>query len=101
MGMVITDMIIVGRLGSREIAAVGLAGDWFWVLLLIGMGVLSIISVFAAQCHGAGDRDGVVAAGEQGLVAAAIVSIPVLTCVWFLGPVLGWARQDPEVVHLT
>lgn len=38
MGMVITDMIIVGRLGSNELAAVGLAGDWFYVLMLIGMG---------------------------------------------------------------
>ncbi|MDH4071882.1 MAG: MATE family efflux transporter [Gammaproteobacteria bacterium] len=100
MGMVITDMIIVGRLGSNELAAVGLAGDWFWVLLLIGMGVLSIIGVFAAQCLGAGDRDGVVAAGEQGLIAAAIASLPVVAGVWFLGPVLGWANQDPEVVRL-
>lgn len=49
MGMVITDMIIVGRLGSKELAAVGLAGDWFWVLLLIGMGVISIVGVIAAQ----------------------------------------------------
>lgn len=100
MGMVITDMIIVGRLGSNELAAVGLAGDWFWVLLLIGMGVISIVGVIAAQCLGAGDRKGVVAAGEQGMIAAAITSIPVMACVWFLGPVLGWARQDPDIVRL-
>ena len=41
MGMVITDMIIVGRLGSNELAAVGLAGDLFWISLLIGMGGIS------------------------------------------------------------
>ena len=35
MGMVITDMVIVGRLGSDELAAVGLAGDLFSVFLLI------------------------------------------------------------------
>ena len=100
MGMVITDMIIVGRLGANELAAVGLAGDWFWVLLLIGMGVISIVGVIAAQCHGAGDRDGVIEAGEQGMIAATVTSIPVMLCVWYLGPVLGWARQDPEVVQL-
>jgi MATE family multidrug resistance protein len=100
MGMVITDMIIVGRLGSNELAAVGLAGDWFWVLLLIGMGVISIVGVIAAQCHGAGERQGVIDAGEQGMIAATITSIPVMLSVWYLGPVLGWAKQDPEVVRL-
>ena len=100
MGMFITDMIIVGQLGSNELAAVGLAGDWFWVLLLIGMGVISIVGVIAAQCLGAGDRQGVVDAGEQGMIAATITSIPVMLCVWFLGPVLDFAKQDPAVVEL-
>ena len=59
MGMVITDMIIVGRLGSDELAAVGLTGDLFWILLLMGMGVIAMVGVVAAQCHGAGDRAGV------------------------------------------
>lgn len=100
MGMVITDMIIVGRLGSNELAAVGLAGDWFWVLLLIGMGVISIVGVIAAQNLGAGNDRGVVEAGEQGMIAAVVASIPVMLCVWYLGPVLGLARQDPDIVRL-
>jgi MATE family multidrug resistance protein len=100
MGMVITDMIIVGRLGSNELAAVGLAGDWFWVLLLIGMGVISIVGVIAAQCLGAGDDEGVIATNAQGMIAATITSIPVMACTWYLGPVLGWAQQDPEIVRL-
>ena len=100
MGMVITDMIIVGRLGSNELAAVGLAGDWFWVLLLIGMGVISIVGVIAAQSLGAGDDQAVIDTGEQGMIAATVASIPVMLCVWYLGPVLGLARQDPDVVRL-
>ena len=75
MGMVITDMIIVGRLGSNELAAVGLAGDWFYVLMLIGMGLISIVGVLAAQSLGAGNRDGVIDAGEQGMIAATIAAI--------------------------
>lgn len=98
--MVITDMIIVGRLGSNELAAVGLAGDWFWVLLLIGMGVISIVGVIAAQNLGAGNRQGVIDAGEQGIIAATITSIPVMLGVWYLGPALGLAKQDPEIVQL-
>lgn len=99
-GMFITDMVIVGRLGSNELAAVGLAGDWFWVLLLIGMGVISIVGVFVGQCLGAGDRHGVIDSCEQGMIAATITSIPVMLCVWYLGPALSYAKQDPEVVRL-
>jgi MATE family multidrug resistance protein len=100
MGMVITDMIIVGRLGSNELAAVGLAGDWFYVLMLIGMGVISIVGVLAAQSLGAGNRDGITDAGEQGMIAATISGIPVMLSIWYLGPMLGLARQDAEVVRL-
>lgn len=100
MAMVITDMIMVGRLGSKELAAVGLAGDWFWVLLLVGMGIISIVGVIAAQCLGAGDRQGVIDACDQGMIAATITSVPVMISVWYLGPMLEFANQDPEVVSL-
>ena len=100
MGMVITDMVIVGRLGSAELAAVGLAGDLFWIFLLIGMGVISIVGVLAAQNHGAGDRAATIAAGEQGMITAAITSLPVMAGVWWLEPVLLAARQDTEVARL-
>lgn len=100
MGMMITDMIIVGRLGSDELAAVGLTADWFYVLLLIGMGTVSMVGVLAAHSLGAKDRQGVVDAVEQGLIAATIMSVPVMLAVWFLGPALLFARQDPGIVAL-
>lgn len=100
MGMMITDMIIVGRLGSDELAAVGLTADWFYVLLLIGMGTVSMVGVLAAQSLGAGDRQGVIDAVEQGLIAATIMSVPVMLAVWYLGPALLLAKQDPGIVAL-
>jgi MATE family multidrug resistance protein len=100
MGMMITDMVIVGRLGSDELAAVGLTADWFYVLLLIGMGTVSMVGVLAAQSFGAGDRQGVIDAVEQGLIAATIMSVPVMLAVWYLAPALLLARQDPGIVAL-
>ena len=100
MGMMITDMIIVGRLGSDELAAVGLTADWFYVLLLIGMGTVSMVGVLAAQSLGAGDRQGVIDAVEQGLIAATIMSVPVMLAVWYLGPALLLAKQDARIVSL-
>ena len=100
MGMMITDMIIVGRLGSNELAAVGLSADWFYVLLLLGMGVVSIVGVLAAQNYGAGNSKGVADSAEQGMIAATIMSVPVMLSVWYLGPVLAFANQDPDVIRL-
>src|SRR5690606_29276737 len=100
MGMMITDMIIVGRLGSAELAAVGLTADWFYVLLLIGMGTVSIVGVLAAQSLGSGDRRGAADAVGQGMIAASIMSVPVMMAVWYLGPALELARLDAEVVRL-
>jgi MATE family multidrug resistance protein len=100
MGMMITDMIIVGRLGSAELAAVGLTADWFYVLLLIGMGTVSIVGVLAAQSLGSGDRRGAADAVGQGMIAASIMSVPVMMAVWYLGPALELARLDAEIVRL-
>lgn len=100
MGMLITDMIIVGHLGSNELAAVGFTADWFYVLLLIGMGVISIVGVLVAQNLGAGNPQGAKEAVEQGLIVATLMSIPVMLCIWYLGPALRIARQDPNVVQL-
>ncbi|HEX9853491.1 MAG TPA: MATE family efflux transporter [Woeseiaceae bacterium] len=100
MGMLITDMIIVGHLGSHELAAVGLSADWFYVLLLIGMGVVSIVGVLAAQSLGAKDFHGVRHAVEQGLIIATLMSVPVMLGIWFLGPALRVANQDPDVLRL-
>lgn len=100
MGMLITDMIIVGRLGSNELAAVGLSADWFYVLLLMGMGVVSIVGVLAAQSLGAKDPKAARHAVEQGLIVATLMSVPVMLGIWYLGPALRLANQDPAVLQL-
>ncbi|NNF17400.1 MAG: MATE family efflux transporter [Gammaproteobacteria bacterium] len=99
MGMIITDMIIVGRLGSVELAAVGLGGDWFYVLLLIGIGVLSIVGVLIAQARGAGEDSRVSGYVRQGLVVATLLTVPIAILSWYLSPLLGLTGQDPEVLQ--
>jgi len=100
MGMMITDMIIVGHLGSNELAAVGLTADWFYVLLLIGMGIISIVGVLVAQSYGEGNMPAVKEFAEQGMIVAAVCSVPVMLAIWYLGPALRYANQDPDVIRL-
>lgn len=98
MAMLIIDMIIVGHLGSIELAAVGLAGDWFYVLLLIGMGTVSMVAVLVAHARALGDMRRAGRAVEQGLLVATIFSVPVMLATWYLGPLLALTGQDPGVV---
>lgn len=98
MGMVITDMLIVGRLGSIELAAVGLGGDWFYVLLLIGIGVFSIMGVLMAQARGSGKPELAIAYLYPGMVGATLLSIPISLMSWYLAPLLALADQDPAVL---
>jgi len=98
MAMLIIDMIIVGHLGSIELAAVGLAGDWFYVLLLIGMGTVSMVAVLVAHARGRGDMQAAGRVVEQGLLVATVFSLPVMVATWYLAPLLELAGQDPRVV---
>jgi Na+-driven multidrug efflux pump len=51
--MFVTTKMIVGKLGYHELAAVGIAGDLSFEILLILMGLLSIVGVLCAQSEGA------------------------------------------------
>ena len=57
--MGITDMLFVGRLGSVELAAVGLASSVLFELLIVAVSVVSIVAVLAAEARGAGSSKGV------------------------------------------
>ena len=46
------DTLMVSRLGDLALSSVGMAGQWSWFLNLIGFGVASGMSVFAAQYRG-------------------------------------------------
>ncbi len=54
--MFITTKMVVGKLGYHSLAAVGIAGDLTFEILIVLMALLSIIGVLAAQAHGAGKK---------------------------------------------
>ena len=96
--MAFTDMVIVGRLGSVELAAVGLATSVFFELLLVAVGVVSIVGVLAAEAFGANDEAGVSRVIRQGLWVALILSIPGTLIGWHLASILALTGQDMRVI---
>jgi putative MATE family efflux protein len=99
--IVIFDVLMVGQLGDAPVAAVGLAGQFFFLLNLTLFGTAGGAAVFAAQYWGGRDlsnlRRVLGLCLSVGLAAAAVFA-----AVAFLAPawVMGLYTSDPVVVQL-
>lgn len=95
------DMMMVGRLGSPQIAAVGLANQYFFLLNLFLFGVYSGATIFTAQFWGANDshnfRRIVGIALGTGIAAGLLFALPAM-----IAPqaILGIFSTDVEVIAL-
>ncbi len=96
--MMITDMAIVGRLGSVQLAAVGLAGDLMMEVMLFCMAMVSIVGVLVAQAFGTGDAKAGAHHLRQGLWMATFLSVPGMVLCWNLPSLLALTDQDPRVL---
>lgn len=98
--LALVDNIMVGQLGAGAVAAVGLAGQYFFVLLLILIPIGGGIGVFAAQFWGRGDLERVQKVAALGL-GLALVFAAAFFAVAALAPgrVMGVFSLDPAVVE--
>lgn len=98
--MFVTTKLVVGGLGYKHLAAVGLGGSMAHEVLVILMGVLSITGVLAAQAEGAGDKPTAGQAARQGLIVATVLGVIMTVYVWNLDHILALTGQDEEVLAL-
>jgi len=98
--MFITTKIVVGKLGYHSLAAVGIAGDLTFEILVVLMALLSVVGVLAAQAYGAGKNSELGTSVRQGLFVATGLGIPAMVFIWNLDVALVATGQDPEVIAL-
>ncbi|MEM7525285.1 MAG: MATE family efflux transporter, partial [Pseudomonadota bacterium] len=98
--MFVTTKLVVGRLGYKELAAVGLGGSLAFEMMVILAGLLSITGVFAAEAEGGGRKADAGNAARQGLIVAIILAVPMTIFVANLDVVFNATGQDPEVTAL-
>lgn len=98
MGISFTDTVVVGRLGSVPLAAVGVTANLFFGVLLICMAAVSVVSVFAAEALAKNEDAAVVNAVRQGFWLSIALTLPALTMAWYMGPILGLLGQDPAIL---
>lgn len=96
MGLV--DMVLVGRLGTEALGAVGVAHTWSFSMLLIGLGTTSGIDPLIAQAYGAGKVREAGAALARGTVVTAAVAVGVIVAHWYAEPALRFLNQPDELI---
>jgi len=98
--MFVTTKMVVGKIGYQELAAVGIAGDLSFEILIIFMALLSVVGVLVAQAEGSGKRDELGQSVRQGFIAASAIGIPAMIFIWNLDLVLVATHQEAEVIEL-
>ncbi len=92
-----TDVILVGWLGTTELASVVLATQLFFVVFIFGTGFTSAVVPLVAQALGRRDPVGVRRAVRMGLwivIGYGVLTAPLL---WFSEPILLKLGQEPDV----
>jgi putative MATE family efflux protein len=95
------DTVMVGRLGTAEIAAVGLGNQVFFLYTMILFGIGSGGAVFTAQFWGKQDLPGIrKTTGLSLTLALAVAALFTLGAALAPGAVLAVYSRDPEVIRL-
>jgi len=95
------DVIMVGQLGEASIAALGLANQVFFLLVLFLFGVTSGMAIFTAQFWGKGDEASIrKVLGICLMVATSVGLLFTLAATLIPETVLSFYTEDPEVISI-
>lgn len=95
------DTIMIGHVGETEIAAVGIANQYFFLFNLIIIGIHSGCSVFIAQFWGKKDQENIRKVLGIGLLASSIIAVFFsILAIFYPHRIMMVFSEDPEVVRL-
>lgn len=95
------DAVMMGWLGTAELAAGSLGAVIFGTLLFLYAGLLEMTGALAAEAYGGGDRSRIRAVNAQALWLSLGVSLPTMGLLWHLDGLLLGLGQAPAVVAMT
>ncbi len=95
------DVLMVGQLGETSVAALGLANQIFFLLILFVFGITSGMSIFTAQYWGKGDVESIRnVLGICLIVAISIAAIFSFAAVFIPETLMAFYTEDAEVIKL-
>ncbi|UJH66841.1 MATE family efflux transporter [Allomuricauda sp. SCSIO 65647] len=94
------DNIMVGQLGTAELAAVSLGNSFIFIAMSLGIGFSTAITPLVAEADGAGNKQNGKSALKHGLVLCTILGISLFLIILMSIPLMNHMDQPPEVVEL-
>jgi MATE family multidrug resistance protein len=95
-----TDVIMMGWLGPKYLAAGALAHAVMFCLLLFAVGMIVAVAPLVAQALGAREQKSVRRIVRQGLWASLLMGAIITPIIWNLRPLLLLLGQDPELAAM-
>jgi len=94
------DNIMVGQIGTAELAAISLANSFMFIAMSLGIGFSTAITPLIAEADGEGSFEVGKSTFKHGLFLCTVLSILLFLGVFFAEPMLHLMKQPPEVVEL-
>ncbi|SLN35331.1 MATE family efflux transporter [Oceanibacterium hippocampi] len=98
MALVLTDGIMMGRLGPDALAAGSLAGHFYGFVEFFSLGLLAAVAPMIAHHLGARRYRQVRRTVRQGFWAAIILAAPATLVIWQIEPLFLLLGQQPDIV---
>ncbi|KXN98704.1 multidrug transporter [Aequorivita aquimaris] len=96
----LVDNIMVGQLGSAELAAVSLGNSFMFVAMSLGVGFSTAITPLVAEADGEGNRERGKSSFKHGLFLCIVLGLALFASVMLAKPLMYVMKQPPEVVDL-
>lgn len=96
----IVDNIMVGKLGSTELAAVSLGNSLVFVAMSLGIGFSTAITPIIAEADAENDKIKIRSAFHNGLFLCVIIGVFLFVSLLFAEPIMEWLHQPKEVIVL-
>jgi MATE family multidrug resistance protein len=94
------DNIMVGQLGTAELAAVSLGNSFVFIAMSLGIGFSTAITPLVAEADGAGNKADGKSALKHGLVLCTFLGLSLFGVILLCKPLMYTMQQPTEVVEL-
>lgn len=94
------DNIMVGQLGTAELAAVSLGNSFVFIAMSLGIGFSTAITPLVAEADGAKDQAAGKSALKHGLVLCTLLGLSLFGLILLAKPLMHHMQQPHEVVEL-
>lgn len=94
------DNIMVGQLGTAELAAVSLGNSFVFIAMSLGIGFSTAITPLVAEADGAGNKADGKSALKHGLVLCTFLGLSLFGIILLCKPLMYTMQQPAEVVEL-